>query len=104
MSRIALTLLSIAFRAGSCEIDIFDDWNSTERRGGYSPPNRLDHGQGRVFPAPTRSVLFIVMKMTIFKGKFDQPADKSQRRREQNQDRCIDRRRDFIRVFGVGYA
>src|SRR5262245_35401522 len=28
------------------------------RRGGYSPPNRLDHGCGRGIPAPTRAALY----------------------------------------------
>src|SRR5262245_61239178 len=27
------------------------------RRGGYSPPNRLDHERGQGTPAPTRAVL-----------------------------------------------
>jgi len=42
--------------------------------------------------------------MTIFENQADQPADKRQRRRKQNQNRRVYCRRDFIRILGVGDA
>src|SRR5215475_5526466 len=45
----------ILWLATVCELSMgFRNRYSTARRGGYSPPNRLDHKRGRGIPAPTR--------------------------------------------------